>query len=83
MWFPCKSVVQKRRLGYPCSGSARLTAAQKPWIVPIPGATKLTHLDENLGAAAIELTSDDLREIESAAAKIEVRGHRIPKRWSD
>ncbi|EKD34324.1 MAG: hypothetical protein ACD_75C02388G0002 [uncultured bacterium] len=50
--------------------------AQKPWIVPIPGTRKLTRLDENLGAAEVELTSDDLREIDSAAAKITVQGAR-------
>ncbi|HME58734.1 MAG TPA: aldo/keto reductase [Terracidiphilus sp.] len=53
--------------------------AQKPWIVPIPGTTKLHRLEENIGAAAIELTTDDLREIESAAAKIEVQGARYPE----
>jgi aryl-alcohol dehydrogenase-like predicted oxidoreductase len=50
--------------------------AQKPWIVPIPGTTKLHRLEENLGAAAIELTPDDLREIESATSEIAVRGAR-------
>jgi aryl-alcohol dehydrogenase-like predicted oxidoreductase len=54
--------------------------AQKPWIVPIPGTTKLNRLDENVGAAAVELTADDLREIESAAAKIEVQGARYPEK---
>ncbi|HRX83614.1 MAG TPA: aldo/keto reductase [Phycisphaerae bacterium] len=54
--------------------------AQKPWIVPIPGTTKLHRLEENLGAAAVELTSDDLREIENAAAKIAVQGERYPER---
>jgi aryl-alcohol dehydrogenase-like predicted oxidoreductase len=53
--------------------------AQKPWIVPIPGTTKLHRLDENLGAAAIELTPDDLREIETAAAEIKVQGARYPE----
>jgi len=53
--------------------------AQKPWIVPIPGTTKLERLEENIGAAAVELTSDDLREIESAASKITVQGARYPK----
>ncbi|MGA2674886.1 MAG: aldo/keto reductase [Terracidiphilus sp.] len=53
--------------------------AQKPWIVPIPGTTKLHRLEENIGAAALELTADDLREIESAAAKIEVQGARYPE----
>ena len=53
--------------------------AQKPWIVPIPGTTKLHRLEENLGAAAIELTPDDLREIDSAASKIRVQGARYPE----
>jgi aryl-alcohol dehydrogenase-like predicted oxidoreductase len=53
--------------------------AQKPWIVPIPGSRKLERLEENLGAAAIELTSDDLREIESAASEITVQGARYPE----
>jgi aryl-alcohol dehydrogenase-like predicted oxidoreductase len=50
--------------------------AQKPWIVPIPGTRRLARLDENLGAVAVELTSDDLREIDAAAATIEVHGAR-------
>jgi aryl-alcohol dehydrogenase-like predicted oxidoreductase len=54
--------------------------AQKPWIVPIPGTTKLHRLDENTGAAAIELTSGDLREIESAASTITVQGTRYPEK---
>jgi aryl-alcohol dehydrogenase-like predicted oxidoreductase len=53
--------------------------AQKPWIVPIPGTTKLKRLEENVGAAEIELTRDDLREIESAASQIEVQGARYPE----
>jgi aryl-alcohol dehydrogenase-like predicted oxidoreductase len=53
--------------------------AQKPWIVPIPGTTKLHRLEENIGAVAVELTSDDLREIDSAAAKIELQGARLPE----
>ena len=52
--------------------------AQKPWIAPIPGTTKLHRLDENLGAAKVELTSADLREIEGAVAKITVQGDRYP-----
>jgi aryl-alcohol dehydrogenase-like predicted oxidoreductase len=54
--------------------------AKKPWIVPIPGTTKLHRLEENLGAADVELTADDLRDIESAAAKITVQGNRYPDR---
>jgi aryl-alcohol dehydrogenase-like predicted oxidoreductase len=53
--------------------------AQKPWIVPIPGTTKLSRLEENIGAASIHVTSDDLREIESAASKIAVYGARYPE----
>ena len=53
--------------------------AQKPWIVPIPGTTKLNRLQENIGAAAIELTPDDLREIESASLEIKVEGARYPE----
>jgi aryl-alcohol dehydrogenase-like predicted oxidoreductase len=53
--------------------------AQKPWIVPIPGSRKLQHLDENMAAAAIELTPDDLREIERALANITIQGDRYPR----
>jgi aryl-alcohol dehydrogenase-like predicted oxidoreductase len=53
--------------------------AQKPWIVPIPGSRKLERLDENIGAVAVELTSDDLEEIESALSKITVQGARYPQ----
>jgi len=52
--------------------------AQKPWIVPIPGTRKLERLNENIGATSVELNSDDLREIESALAKIEIHGNRYP-----
>ncbi|HEX6549988.1 MAG TPA: aldo/keto reductase, partial [Gammaproteobacteria bacterium] len=53
--------------------------AQKPWIVPIPGTTKFTRLEENLGAVGIELTAADLNEINEAAAKITVQGARYPE----
>jgi aryl-alcohol dehydrogenase-like predicted oxidoreductase len=53
--------------------------AQKPWIIPIPGTTKLSRLDENIGSVAIQLTADDLREIDNAAAKITVQGDRYPE----
>jgi aryl-alcohol dehydrogenase-like predicted oxidoreductase len=53
--------------------------AQKPWIVPIPGTTKLHRLEENIGAAAVELTREDLRQLESAASKISVQGARYPE----
>ena len=53
--------------------------AQKPWIVPIPGTTKLHRLEENLGAAELELTPDDLREVEGAASRIAIQGDRYPE----
>ena len=53
--------------------------AQKPWIVPIPGTTKLERLRENIGAAAVELTPDDLRQIDNAASKIKLEGARYPE----
>jgi aryl-alcohol dehydrogenase-like predicted oxidoreductase len=53
--------------------------AQKPWMVPIPGTTKLHRLEENIGAASVELTSDDLRQIDSATSKIPVQGARYPE----
>ncbi len=54
--------------------------AQKPWIVPIPGTTKLKRLEENIGTVSVALTPDDLRDIESAASKITVRDARYPER---
>jgi aryl-alcohol dehydrogenase-like predicted oxidoreductase len=53
--------------------------AQKPWIVPIPGTTKLNRLEENIGAVEVELSVDDLREIDAAASKIRVEGERYPE----
>jgi len=55
--------------------------AQKPWIVPIPGSRKLEHLDENIASLAVELTPEDLLEIEGAISKIEVQGDRYPKEF--
>jgi len=59
--------------------------AQKPWMVPIPGTTKLHRLEENIGAAAVELTPEDLRQIDSASSKIPVQGRvtrSTCRRWS-
>ena len=53
--------------------------AQKPWIVPIPGTTKVTRLEENIGAVSVELTAEDLRNIDSAAEKITIQGARYPE----
>lgn len=54
--------------------------AQKPWIVPIPGTTKLERIDENIGAASLELTQDDLREIDNASSQIKIEGARYPEK---
>jgi aryl-alcohol dehydrogenase-like predicted oxidoreductase len=71
--------IAERKKATPAQIALAWLLAQKPWIVPIPGTTKLVRLDENIGAAAIELTSDDLREIDSAASKIAVQGARYPE----
>ncbi|MDP3480935.1 MAG: aldo/keto reductase [Desulfoprunum sp.] len=68
--------IAKRKQSTPAQIALAWLLAQKPWIVPIPGTRKLARLDENLGATEIELTADDLREIEQAAAKITVQGAR-------
>jgi len=73
------SEIAKRKKATPAQIALAWLLAQKPWIVPIPGTTKLKRLEENIGAAAIELTADDLREIESAASKIKVPGARYPE----
>ena len=70
----------ERRQTTPAQIALAWLLAQKPWIVPIPGTTKRTRLEENLGAAEIQLTADDLREIDRAASQIEVHGARYPER---
>jgi aryl-alcohol dehydrogenase-like predicted oxidoreductase len=72
--------IGKRKKATPAQIALAWLLAQKPWIVPIPGTTKLHRLDENIGAASIELTSDDLREIEDAASEIKVQGARYPEK---
>ena len=72
------AAVAARKKATPAQLALAWLLAKKPWIVPIPGTTKLHRLEENLGAAAIELTPDDLREIDSAASKITVQGDRYP-----
>ena len=73
-----KQVAQRKKATAPQIALAWLLA-QKPWIVPIPGTTKRERLTENFGAVDIELTPDDLREIDAAASKIEVQGARLPE----
>jgi aryl-alcohol dehydrogenase-like predicted oxidoreductase len=72
--------IAERKKATPAQIALAWLLAQKPWIVPIPGTTKLARLEENIGAAAVELTPDDLREIESASSKIKVEGARYPER---
>ena len=71
--------IAQRKKAMPAQIALAWLLAQKPWIVPIPGTTKLYRLEENVGAVEIELTRDDLREIESTASQIEVQGARYPE----
>ncbi len=72
--------IAQRKKATPAQIALAWLLAQRPWIVPIPGTTKLNRLEENIGATAVELTADDLREIDSAASKIKVEGSRYPER---
>jgi aryl-alcohol dehydrogenase-like predicted oxidoreductase len=72
--------VAERKKATPAQIALAWLLAQKPWIVPIPGTTKLHRLEENIGATAIELTPDDLEQISNAAAKIPVQGERYPEK---
>ena len=71
--------IAARKKGTPAQVALAWLLAQKPWIVPIPGTRKIERLEENIGAASIELTSSDLREIEDAASTIAVKGARYPE----
>ena len=72
-------VVAQRKGATPAQIALAWLLAQKPWIVPIPGTTKLHRLDENLRAAAVELGAEDLRVIDAAASKLTVQGARLPE----
>ena len=72
--------VAQRKKATPAQIALAWLLAQKPWIVPIPGTTKLNRLEENIGAAVVELTTDDLRDIAAAASKIKVEGARYPEK---
>jgi aryl-alcohol dehydrogenase-like predicted oxidoreductase len=72
--------IAERKKATPAQIALAWLLAQKPWIIPIPGTTKLHRLEENLAAASIELTPDDLREIDSSSSKIKVEGARYPER---
>src|SRR2546425_266389 len=71
--------VAERKGATPAQVALAWLLAQKPWIVPIPGTTKLHRLEENLGSVDLKLTADDLREIDAAASKIEIKGERLPE----
>src|SRR5215475_6947372 len=73
------SEIARRKKATPAQIALAWLLAQKPWIVPIPGTTKLHRLEENIEAASVELTSEDIHEIESAASQIEVQGARYPE----
>ena len=73
------SEIAQRKQATPAQIALAWLLAQKPWIVPIPGTRRLERLEENLGAAAVELTPDDLRDIDSAASKFTVQGARYPE----
>jgi len=71
--------VADRKQATPAQIALAWLLAQKPWIVPIPGTTKLHRLEENLGAADVRLTSDDLRELDEGSSRIEIQGERLPE----
>jgi len=71
--------IAKAKQATPAQIALAWLLAQKPWIVPIPGTTKLHRLEENLAAVDVELTAGDLREIDDAASKIELQGDRYPE----
>jgi aryl-alcohol dehydrogenase-like predicted oxidoreductase len=73
--------IAARKQATPAQIALAWLLAQKPWIVPIPGTTRLERLDENIGAVTVELTSQDLREIDSAAETIMIQGARTPSTW--
>lgn len=73
--------IAERKGATPAQIALAWLLAQRPWIVPIPGTRKLSRLDENIGAADVELTADDLREIDSAASAITVQGDRYPEEF--
>ena len=73
------ATIAKQKNATPAQIALAWLLAQKPWIVPIPGTTKLHRLDENIGAVAIELSADDLREIDTAASQITAEGNRYPE----
>jgi aryl-alcohol dehydrogenase-like predicted oxidoreductase len=72
--------IGERKKATPAQIALAWLLSRKPWIVPIPGTTKLSRLEENIGAVALELTADDLRRIEEASSAIRIEGNRYPER---
>ena len=72
-------VVAERKGATPAQVALGWLLAQKPWIVPIPGTTKLHRLEENLGAVNVELTENDLKQIDEAASRLKLEGARLPE----
>ena len=70
---------QRKHQATPAQIALAWLLAKKPWIVPIPGTTKLSRLDENLGAAQVRLTAEDLRSLEESSSKIKLEGARYPE----
>lgn len=75
-------IIAKSKSATPAQIALAWLLAQKPWIVPIPGTTKLSRLEENIGAVSIELTPEDLQEINNAASRITIQGNRYPEQLS-
>jgi aryl-alcohol dehydrogenase-like predicted oxidoreductase len=76
---PFRGQVAERKKATPAQIAIAWLLAQKPWIVPIPGTRRLERLEENIGAVAVELTAEDLRDIEDAASGVTVQGNRYPE----
>lgn len=72
--------IAQRKNATPAQIALAWLLAQEPWIVPIPGTTKIHRLEENIGSASVELTQEDLKEIDSASSKISIQGERLPER---
>src|SRR6266536_1782673 len=79
LWRSVREMSSDPAIGLPAQVALAWLLAKKPWIVPIPGTTKLHRLQENCGAASVQLSPQDLRELESAASKIAVQGARYPE----
>ena len=71
--------IAEKKAATPAQIALAWLLAKKPWIVPIPGTTKIHRLEENIGSASVDLTSDDLDEINAAASKIPIQGERLPE----